>query len=139
MKGVLAYIWAAHSMKWILLSAFAVFLVLGATVPLSSLMVNKGIEHSEKSWAPGLTQKGARLRMLFGNYGIAARIWENAANTWPDHPDCPKMVYRVAFCLEKAKQTNQAIGWYEKFLATYPEHSWRSQAERRVAQLKEGR
>ena len=124
-------------MKWILICAGFVFVVLGATIPLSGVMVGKGLDNPGKSWAPGLTQKGARLRMLFGNYEVAAKIWEQAASTWPDHPDCPKMVYRAAFCHEKAKRTEQAIVWYKRYLADYPQHMWHGQAEKRLDHLEE--
>ncbi|MBT3289435.1 MAG: tetratricopeptide repeat protein [Victivallales bacterium] len=123
-------------MKWVLIFLAAVILLMGSIVPLAGMMVTKGLENPRKSWAPGLTQKGARMRMFFGNYAAAAKIWERAASTWPAHPDHPRMLYRVAFCLEKSGNVKLAIAWYEKYLASHPSHSWKEQAQRRLVQLK---
>ena len=125
-------------MKWLLILLAVVILLMGSIVPLAGMMVTKGLKNPGKSWAPGLTQKGARMRMFFGNYAAAAKVWERAASTWPKHPDRPRMLYRVAFCLEKSDNTKLAILWYEKYLASYPSHSWKDQAQRRLAQLKGG-
>ena len=125
-------------MKWLVVAVAVVVVMLASVVPLSGFMVRKGLENPGKSWAPGLTQKGARLRMIFGNYEGAALIWERAANTWPQHPDCAKMVYRVGFCYEQAKKPTQALAWYNRYLSIYPQHMWAEQARRRVQNLTGG-
>ena len=125
-------------MKWLLIALVVIFVVLGSIIPITGYMISKGLDNPTKSWAPGLTQKGVRIRMIFGNYDGAAQIWQQAAMTWPDHPDCPIMVYRVAFCLEKAKQPEQAMVWYGKYLAAYPKHRWADQARRRLQTLQGG-
>jgi len=125
-------------MKWLVLALILVFVGLGSMVPISGYMYSKGIQNPTKSWAPGLAEKGIRIRMVFGNYGNAARMWQQAATTWPRHPDHPKMVYRIGFCYEKANQTDQAISWYQQYLAAYPKHVWADQARRRLQTLQGG-
>lgn len=123
-------------MKWLVLAVALVIGLLVSAVPVSVFMVRKGLENPDKDWAPGLVQAGVRMRMLFGHYEAAAGIWEQAARTWPQHPDAAKMVFRVALCHEQAKRHEAAVAWYDQYLAAYPQHMWAGQARRRMMHLK---
>jgi tetratricopeptide (TPR) repeat protein len=122
-------------MKWLLIGFISILVGIGAIVPISGFFAVKGLENPGATWGPWATASAARIRMVFGKYDSAAKLWGLAAKTWPDNASNPKVLYRLAFCLEKQKEYGMAKAAYEEYLQHYPQHIWSDQARRRLENL----
>jgi tetratricopeptide (TPR) repeat protein len=122
-------------MKWLLIGFISLLVGIGAIIPISGFFAAKGLENPGSTWGPWATASAARIRMVFGKYDDAARLWDQASRTWPDSPDHPKVLYRLAFCLEKQKEYGLAKATYEEYLRLYPKHLWSDQARRRLENM----
>jgi tetratricopeptide (TPR) repeat protein len=109
-------------MKWLLIGFISLLVGIGAIIPISGFFAAKGLENPGSTW-------------VFGKYDDAARLWDQASRTWPDSPDHPKVLYRLAFCLEKQKEYGLAKATYEEYLRLYPKHLWSDQARRRLENM----
>lgn len=112
-----------------------VIFVCGSLLPISRYMIKIGFERYQKPWAAGLVVAGARMQMYMMRYSEARPTFEKTLTVFPAYPRHDRLFFNIAFCFEKEGNDKQAIEWYNRFVATWPNHPWVDQARHRVSDI----
>jgi outer membrane protein assembly factor BamD (BamD/ComL family) len=105
---------------------------------ITTLMAQKSFkkENVKQTWAPTNAYRAGKINMRFFRFGSAAKIFQRCLKTWPDASWSKDVVYQIGLCYEKGGHPEQAILWYERFLAAHPDHMWQGQAQKRIENIK---
>ena len=92
-------------------------------------------ENQSKQWAPGMAYKAATINLRLFRFNTAAAILDRSIKAWPKADWVPEAHYQHALAYEKMEKGEEAIGLYKNFVAKYPTHKWKDQANKRVVNI----
>ena len=122
-------------MKKILAVLVIVILIVSSIVPITAFMARYGLTNKDKGFAPGLVFTAGNIRLKLQQHRSAGAIFQKAVEAFPQNKRAPEACYRVGLCYEKLGLPEEAVKWYQDFMARWPQHEWASQAGKRIVNL----
>ena len=92
-------------------------------------------KHVHKEWAPKMAYSAAKINLRMFRYKTSAAILERSIKAWPKAEWQGDAHFQHAISYEKMEQGETAIGMYKDFLAKYPDHKWKEQANKPISNI----
>ena len=121
--------------KFAILVGILVVVVVVFVNPITSFLIESGLDNREQQWAPTLVFGGARMKMRIMQYDDAIAAFKQGIALFSNHKNMPKIYFWTALSYEKTGNAEGAHQWYSQYLDRWPHHMWAAQARNRLARL----